>query len=146
MVGLSVCHADSVSSKIDPPAVSESENVAINAEEMAATPTHGQPLTVNPCTVVRICLKLTHCHRLNLSETLVTRSYDADVPTSERSEWTSAAEQTSGRTSGPLFTVPFQTNLNHCAGGRATITLASSELTFSCLINAFIPWKIIFQR
>merc|ERR1712228_862045 len=79
----------------------------------------------NGRTVVRICLKLTHCQRLNLSETLVTRSYGATFPqvsgtnrvqrsvaerVSERmsaaervNEQMSAAERTSERTSGPHF-------------------------------------------
>ena len=74
--------------------------------------------------------KSTHFLWLNLSETLVTRSYGDTFPrVSERvsgasegasrasgalwSERTSAAERTSERTSGSFFTVPFQTNLFH---------------------------------
>ena len=48
-------------------------------------------------TVVRNCLKLTHCHWLNLSETLATRSYGATFPRVSGASERSVAERVSGR-------------------------------------------------
>ena len=61
------------------------------------------------------------------------------------SERTSAAERTSERTSGPFFTVPFRTNLFHCASSNNPDRppFASPDCRCSLLLAAatFVSFK-----